>query len=79
MPVYSVMKPATSSCSPSAMSKGVRLSSAMLATKKMTKPTICGMKYQFQKLPACSSTISTKFRVPAITRRPMRARPMESS
>src|SRR5665811_1030154 len=51
MPVYSVMWPATNSCSASAKSNGARLSSAILATKKMTKPTICGMKYQSQKLP----------------------------
>src|SRR5680860_1529264 len=79
MPVYSVMWPATNSCSASARSKGARLSSAMLATKKMTKPTICGMKNQSQKFPACASTMSTKFTEPAMTKSPTSAMPMLSS
>src|SRR5580704_3279366 len=43
---YSVWKPATSSDSASAKSKGTRLVSATAAVKKQRKPRICGKIFQ---------------------------------
>ena len=46
MPVYSVMKPAVSSCSASTMSNGGWLVSAIAAITKITSATIAGSQYQ---------------------------------
>jgi hypothetical protein len=69
-PLYSVWKPATSSLSASGMSKGVRLHSAIPATKKVTKAMGMRGKYrnssQFWSPPACTATRSCMLRLPAI-------------
>ena len=51
----------------------------MVAMKKMTPPTICGIQYQSQKLPACPSTMFTRFMEPAINMTPTTEKPMASS
>src|SRR3954447_13133398 len=47
MPVYSVWKPPTSSCSASTRSNGGGLVSAIAAIMKMTNATIAGIQYHW--------------------------------
>src|SRR5690242_4510207 len=67
-PLYSVWKPATSSLSASARSKGARLQLAVAVMKKMKKATKVNgswKRFQCQNQPVCSTPIVFRFSVPA--------------
>src|SRR3972149_1337118 len=69
MPLYSVLKPATNSCSASSRSNGARLVSAKVVSKKITAPTGCKKTNQMffwastmafmSSVPASSTTLTT--------------------
>src|SRR5579871_4309465 len=67
-PLYSVWKPATSSLSASARSKGARLQLAVAQVKyvqKAQKVNGSWKTYQFQKAPVCCMAMVLRFMVPA--------------
>ncbi len=76
---YSVWKPATSSVSASGRSKGVRLTSAVAATRKTAKAGSCRIAFQCQIQPACESTMSRMRNEPATMIRVTKLRPSASS
>src|SRR3546814_17952327 len=67
---YSTKKPATSSDSPSGRSKGERLVSASVETKKITNIGSMGSQNQLNSpyLPCCASTMSERIREPTRSR-----------
>ena len=70
------MKPATSSDSPSGRSKGVRLVSARMETKKITNIGSSGRQNQTF---CCASTMSCRFSEPTQISTVMMTKPMETS
>ena len=76
-PLNSVWKPATISDSPSATSKGLRLASANIETRKSRKPT--GWTTMPQVWAACHSTTWVRLRLPTSISMPITDSPMETS
>src|SRR3954468_24508673 len=76
MPPYSVLQPPTSSASASGRSNGGRLVSAKPATRKIAKPTNCGITYH---MPDWASTICTSESEPAVRITPSSDSPSDTS
>src|ERR1700687_111723 len=84
MPVYSVLKPPTSSCSASTRSNGGWLVSAVAAMRKMTKATnVFNQNQRVTKdkpfVQCCCAAISWVDSVPAWISTPRMARPKAAS
>ena len=79
IPEYSTWNPATISDSPSATSKGARLVSATPEIQYTTKSGQRGSQNQCRTEPSWASTISRRFKLPAATSTPTRAKPIAIS